>query len=416
VVESVRTLRLLRSLRRGARRPPDRLARLQGRLLRDAVAHAAARVPFYRRVWDRPGPDVPLTALPVLDGAAVRAAVESGELLADGVDRALCPVFRSTGSEGPPLEVPRGPVEQRLWRAVALRTWFEHGYRWRHSTASLDAQAGPAHPLQRLGLSRTAWISPELPVEDQLRRLAAVAAEFVVGTPTVLRRLLRAAADAGRLPPRPRVVLVHGEVLDAATRELIHAALGTAPVELYGLTEVGLVAWQCERREGFHVNADAFVVEVLRDGRPAAAGELGSLVVTDLRGRTMPLIRYDTGDLAVAADAPCPCGRTLPLVASIEGRGREALSAADGRTITTRALVDHLSPVAFPDAYRVEGDGAAGFALRLAPGTEAAPLARRLETLLGAAPAIAPGRSAIPGAPMKSQPVAVTQSLPARSS
>lgn len=66
MVESLRTLRLLGSPRRGTRRPPDRLTRLQARLLRDAVAHAAARVPFYRRVWEGVGPDVPLAALPVL--------------------------------------------------------------------------------------------------------------------------------------------------------------------------------------------------------------------------------------------------------------------------------------------------------------------------------------------------------------
>ncbi len=34
----------------------------------------------------------------------------------------------------------------------------------------------------------------------------------------------------------------------------------------------------------------------------------------------MPLIRYVTGDRAVAADRPCPCGRGLACLERIEGR------------------------------------------------------------------------------------------------
>ena len=56
-----------------------------------------------------------------------------------------------------------------------------------------------------------------------------------------------------------------------------------APVDLYGLTEAGYVGWQCEAREHLHVNAEACFVELLVDGRPAAPGELGSVVVTTLR-------------------------------------------------------------------------------------------------------------------------------------
>jgi phenylacetate-CoA ligase len=44
----------------------------------------------------------------------------------------------------------------------------------------------------------------------------------------------------------------------------------------------------------------------------------------------MPFIRYAIGDYAVAADGPCPCGRTLPRLARIAGRTRNVFTFADG--------------------------------------------------------------------------------------
>ncbi len=64
------------------------------------------------------------------------------------------------------------------------------------------------------------------------------------------------------------------------------------------------------------------------------------MVVTDLHNLAMPFIRYATGDLARAADgAPCPCGRGLPRIASVEGRSADTLSDGDGRKVSGIALV-----------------------------------------------------------------------------
>ena len=46
-------------------------------------------------------------------------------------------------------------------------------------------------------------------------------------------------------------------------------------------------------------------------GRPTPIGDQGELVITTLGRTASPLLRYRTGDLVVANDEPCPCGRTL---------------------------------------------------------------------------------------------------------
>jgi phenylacetate-CoA ligase len=71
-------------------------------------------------------------------------------------------------------------------------------------------------------------------------------------------------------------------------------------------------------------------VEVLReDGAPCPPGEVGKLLVTSLHNLAMPLIRYDLGDY-VELGPPCPCGRGLPVISRILGRGQNMLVMPSG--------------------------------------------------------------------------------------
>ena len=181
-------------------------------------------------------------------------------------------------------------------------------------TLRFDSQAAPSHPLQRVGISRTVWVPVELSPDEHVRRLQEVRPDVVVGTPTILRGVCKAWNDS---PPRPRIVFSQGEVLDAGTRATIERVFEASPVDLYGLTELGYVAWQCELRDALHVNTAAFLVEVLRDERPAAPGELGRVLVTDLRGRLMPLLRS-----AIRHRRPRPRSRQAMRVRTIGAAAR----------------------------------------------------------------------------------------------
>jgi phenylacetate-CoA ligase len=235
-------------------------------------------------------------------------------------------------------------------------------------TAQFQIRAGPAHFLQRLGISRKTWISTEHPIDEQLALFLRVRADVVVGTATALRRIARAteAASVGAKPPR--TVFCAGGLADIETRETVKRVFGIEPVGLYGQTEIGYVAWQCEQRADFYVNADTHLVEILRDGRPAGPGELGTIVVTDLRARTMPLLRYNTADLAVAAAGLCAGGRRLPLLGSIEGRARGSVLLEEGRVLTTRAIVDHLAGTLRLGEYRLHQETTSRFRFEMTSG------------------------------------------------
>ena len=372
MIEGVRTWVELRRLRANLRCSPQRLRDLQDALLQEAVHHAYRSIPFYRRVWNDAGfhPSQisgvsDLTRLPIITAAMVREAAQRAELLAQGVDTRLCTHLDSSGSSGRALRIWKRPLEERLRRAIGLRIWFEHGFSWRDVTVQFQIKPGPPHPLQRLRIGRKVWISTAQPIQAQVQAFVAAKADVVVGTATALRTIAGALQDAGVSPKRPRIVFCAGELLDPETRRLVNTVLHADPIALYGQTEVGYVAWECDRRAGLHTNADTHLVEVLRNGEEADEGELGHIVITDVRTRTMPLLRYATGDLGVAASAPCQCGRSFSRVASIEGRARSSVLLADGRIVTTRSIIHQLAGCLRLGHYRLHQQGLDQFRLEL---------------------------------------------------
>jgi phenylacetate-CoA ligase len=388
LIQTALTSLQLRGIRSAVRADPGDLRKLQDRLLRDAVTHAYHHVPFYREFWRERGFDPmgfsglqDLEEIPILTRRDLHRGLAAGRMLKRDIDLDTCSSLDTSGSSGnPPMRVLRGPLEQRVWRATGLCIWLEHGFHWRFVTARLQTHAGPSHPLQRLGISRVEWIPTNVPVDQQLKRLRSAKAHVVVVTPTAARRLAaRMERDGLGLEP-PRILFSQGELLDRASRSAIRKAFGVDPLNLYGQTEVGYMAWQCERRAGLHINCATHLVELRERGGPARPEELGRVVVTDLRGRTMPFLRYDTGDLARAASGSCSCGRTLPLLSSIEGRRARSVLSGDGRTVTQREVIDSLADRLTVDDYRLHQEKDGRFRLDLAPSV-ASRRDRVLETL-----------------------------------
>lgn len=116
-------------------------------------------------------------------------------------------------------------------------------------------------------------------------------------------------------------LLAISEQVTNGMRDKIERTFATDLAENYGLNEVGVVASRCPEGGRFHVHTEACIVEIVdSDGQPVTAGQHGRLLVTTLSNPAMPLIRYDTGDLAVPSSGPCLCGRTLPSFERILGR------------------------------------------------------------------------------------------------
>ncbi len=79
------------------------------------------------------------------------------------------------------------------------------------------------------------------------------------------------------------------------------------------------------------MQSEGVLLEILDEsGKPCPPGEPGRVVATDLHNFAMPLIRYEVGDYAEWGQA-CVCGRSLPVLARINGRVHDVLVTRDGR-------------------------------------------------------------------------------------
>ena len=123
----------------------------------------------------------------------------------------------------------------------------------------------------------------------------------------------------------PEAVFTNSEPLTPELRERLERAFGVRPFNFYATTE-GLYGHDCPERS-MHLFDDMCVVEnVDADHRPVPSGEVGArLLVTNLFNRVQPLIRFEITDLVAAEPEPCPCGRSLMRVRSLEGRAEDVL-------------------------------------------------------------------------------------------
>ena len=120
-------------------------------------------------------------------------------------------------------------------------------------------------------------------------------------------------------------VLVAGEPGggEPAFRALLEEGWGAKVTEAMGIGDIGISLWgECEAQDGMHLGARGFVHVELIDWETGEARELedganGELVLTHLRHRAAPLLRFRTHDHVEVRTSPCPCGRTSPRVRCI---------------------------------------------------------------------------------------------------
>jgi len=194
---------------------------------------------------------------------------------------------------------------------------------------TLDLAWGLGSLLVERGIRHTplfAMVVGRVDPLDSYRRLAEYGFNVLVSDPFWLGRLTEIARERGR--PRAMKLLVGGgEGITPRLRAELEHFWGARVCMTYASTEAATVlGFECEARDGYHVNEFDFVVEI---ADPDAAG-YGEVVLTTVNRTVMPLIRYRTGDVARWLDGRCRCGLPFRRLSAIRGRLDEQVSCAWG--------------------------------------------------------------------------------------
>jgi phenylacetate-CoA ligase len=337
--------------------PADELRQLQLRRLRRLLQHAYEHVGYYREFFQTAGivpEDVrtlaDLTRLPVLTRQTLRDNLYF-DLLADNHGAQRSVKLTTSGASGEPLAVFADPFQLHVRWSHAMRGAAWTGYRFpaRHGRWVRVEPEGSAQALRRqleaLVLRQRVFRGgalDEAVVREYAGWIHSVRPALLAGDAEVFNLAAGLLTATGRDARGAGAVLCWGETLTPAARALVERVFGCPVFDEYGTRELGPVAHECQAHAGLHVNAESYLVEVMRDGRPAADGETGEVLITDLNSRSVPLIRYQVGDLAVATARACACGRGLPLVEHFVGRLPAAVLAANGRYVPGAVFADVL--------------------------------------------------------------------------
>ena len=383
--------------------------------VRRLLAHAEADVPYYRERFARASiraGDVrdlsDLSRLPITTKSDLRARFPAGTTAA-GIPERRRQAMMTSGSTGLPF--------QFFWdRAVAerVRGTYLFSLDWA-GAAVWDTRvviASPAYFYNQIAAApRWRQVAGRLVLGEQsvslsadvlttagfralVSRVARRGGYFIRGYPASMARLCaRLLEEGGTLAAYPKVVVAFAETLTPPDAAAIQRALRCRVVNYYSSWEVPQMAQTCpDHPEHLHVNADRVILRVVRDdGSDAAPGQSGRVVVTDLENYVMPFINYDNGDRAVAGTA-CPCGRGLPVLASLEGRDSEVVRNPEGREFSGVVLGQFLAFVVgvipYVWEYQAVQSAPDSISLRVVPTARFdAPFAEKLraelETFLG---------------------------------
>jgi len=236
-------------------------------------------------------------------------------------------IYSTSGTTGAPSYIPLTASDLGNWVTASARSYAASGIAASQRIVSAY-NAGPfaagaaLASFERIGLTH-------IPVGTGntallLRAIELLRPDAAVLTPSYVAHLIEAAAERGldlRASSVERV-LVAGEPGggEPAFRARLEEGWGAKVTEAMGIGDIGVSLWgECEEQDGMHLGARGFVHTELIEPESGGAIEMedgasGELVLTHLRHRAAPLLRFRTRDHVEVRTSPCPCGRTGPRI------------------------------------------------------------------------------------------------------
>jgi phenylacetate-CoA ligase len=239
-------------------------------------------------------------------------------------------IYSTSGTTGAPSYIPLTADDLENWVTGSARSYAASGVTAGQLVVS-TYNAGPfvagaaLAAFERIGLCHVPVGTGN--TERLMTAVELLEPEAVVLTPSYAAYLVEWAAecDVDLRASSVERVLVAGEPGggEPAFRAKLEEGWGARVTEVMGIGDIGASLWgECEQQDGMHLGARDFVHAELIDPATGEArdmddGATGELVLTHLRHRAAPLLRFRTRDHVEVRTSPCGCGRTGPRVRCI---------------------------------------------------------------------------------------------------
>jgi phenylacetate-CoA ligase len=320
--------------------PLDELKNNQLKKLKNLVRWVYSHNHFYREKLQQAGiqPDSIRTLedikkIPLLSKNDLRQYYPFG-LICVPLEKIIT-MHASSGTTGKPVVGVYTHNDIEIWTETMARSLWSNGLR---NTDIMQNSYGyglftgaRGHELGAQAIGALTIPMSSGNTKRQLMMMKDLGATALAATPSYTLYLAEVAEKEGyrRDDFHIRLGFLGAEAWSEEMRTKIEDKWGMRACEQYGLTEIigPGVSLECTHRQGLHINADHFYMEIIDpvSGEVKGEGEEGEMVFTTLTKEGFPALRFRTGDIAAYTEEICNCGRTFPRHSRILGRADDRL-------------------------------------------------------------------------------------------
>gem|GEM_PF-2552510 len=325
------------------------MERYQLRKMRALLKNASRQVPFYRDFFRENHLSredfkalEDISKLPIIQKSFMRRKTE--QFMADNREKFRPKVVTTSGSTGMPFQF---YIDSRLLSFYDVLFWRWHnwaGYNLNDRHALMCMPIGYRQGkinkedryfcdfINKMLELNTHFFEDEY-LHEMVRLIKNYKVDVLLAYPSLLFQFAKF-LDKEKINLPMRVLLTQAEMLYPAQREKIESVFKRKISNSYGMEERTIFANECSEGR-MHVSFDSGLLEVIKNGKPCKPGEIGEFVVTGFHNRSMPFIRYATGDFGCYKEERCPCGSSFSVIEIYGGRGKSLFATSQGYLITS---------------------------------------------------------------------------------
>jgi len=326
--------------------PIKELKKIQWEKFKKLIDHAYQNVPFYKELFDKADikpNDIKrksdIQKIPIVTKEDLRKAFREGKCIAKNITNSRWVYEKTSGSTNEPFEFYKDKNEEMLENCCLLRQKLITGYGLGESSLLMRGLE-PKKPIKQkiLGLlfKKRHFLClfniDEKRIPGYIHLIKDKKIKLIECFPSGLKEIAIYIKREG-IDIKVNSVISCGEKLSIKDKKVIEEAFNTKVFENYSAAEVMELAFGCELRNGLHIDNSRYLLELIKNNKPAKKGEEGEVIVTNLNNYVMPFIRYKLGDKAAFAKKKCSCGRGFPLIKELKGRIIENFKTPDGRIL-----------------------------------------------------------------------------------
>jgi len=401
--ETMRGIFSLASLLRSQWYSEETLRKNQLVLLRNLLQHASEKVPRYSRMMKEAGL-VPqevvslndLTRIPVTSKTDLQTA-PSHEIVERNTHLARCVSSRTSGATGIPLQIVTQSRDRSQFHPSFLRVYMAWGMKPWHRSASFQARPEALDAkswYEYLNIFPRRILNSLAEPEDWVKELREWTPFLLLGYVLTLKLLAEYILEKGIEDLRIPLVASTSGTLDQGARQMFKDAFGGRICDIYASEEAGgVIAWECPVCDGYHVDIDHVVLELMDSEMKDESCEDREIIVTNLCNKTMPFIRYAQGDLGQPSQANPVCGRGLPLLSAVSGRVGDFVMLPSGGRLTPHPFFLALDNALGVGQWRLTQDASLNIHVEIVPRDDWSDLAgdevrEKIRSLVGEGPEI----------------------------